>query len=843
MARPQTRPHSRILTASTLAACFAAGVLQDRAQAQVQNPAPSAKAPESLTVALGLYQRGLFSEAENYLGRFLSDHPDHPSAGEAHYRLGVCQLERGDSAENRSVAVKSFAQALVIGGESFRYMAECRYRLALTLQSSGRIEDAVKQSEKLVTSLPEDHYLLAPASFVHGESLRDAGQDEAAASAFDRAAQVAKTRLANAEASEEVNAEDATFLFPAYYQSAFCNMRVGALDAAAARFRAAADVADLSANDAPAEAEAECHYLAGDALLRAEQPQEAAKDFAAVLATDGAKGFRDDARLGLAWCALSLDDTERALAGFREVMADGRPELATQARLEVGRLLYKRGEMAEAITVLDPLLDEAGSTPASPNGNGSNPEGEESTASAFDPAPALEVRGLARLADGRFEASREDLANALTRAGSDRAAQARLTLALGEASTALEDWANAKANYDAVLALGGASEGEAASVLTDSLRGDALYGACLARHRLGEFVSSRELAEQLLAVLPKHRLARNARFAVGENLFAEERFEAAVRAFDAVGEGEDDLAHKAPFKAAWSAYLASKAADAKVRFESLASAENAPAVIREESLSMAALAAFESGDADSALALSDRFAANYADSQFLARTERVAARVLQSREELDAAAERLGRAAAAAGRTGDEGQASADRLEQAEVLFAKGDFEGAQALFAGLAGNQEAAGTKALEGAAWCAFELGDDAASLDRIQAGLNHPGLDPARRASLLELQSALHHRAEAWPEAVAAAERFFNECEDVAPARKRSMRYAMGVALSYGDDLPRAISTLAPLVDDEEFDRRGRACYEFAWALRRAGRNEEGLKAFARFAGVDRRPRARR
>jgi uncharacterized protein HemY len=87
-------------------------------------------------------------------------------------------------------------------------------------------------------------------------------------------------------------------------------------------------------------------------------------------------------------------------------------------------------------------------------------------------------------------------------------------------------------------------------------------------------------------------------------------------------------------------------------------------------------------------------------------------------------------------------------------------------------------GARAQEGLAWCAYELGDDASCQKLIEQALAHPELKD-RGGSLYELLATLHHRAQRWEPAAAAAraglEKYPNH------PRAGELRYALGASLA--------------------------------------------------------------
>lgn len=727
----------------------------------------SERPPEAFQLAVGLQQRGLHEEAARQFGDFLKANANHPLAAEAWYRLGTSRAEL----DQKDPAIEALGRALAVakrqGGE-FRLRPECRYRLGNLLESQGKHQPAVEQFTALGQEVAADHYLQAAARFAAGEGLRELGQLEQAVRAFAGAVEVA-------------TGEQATFRFPALYQLGFALLRTKSLVDAAAAFGEAAKVAPDEA------AKGECLYLQGDTLLRHEDHAGAqrALQAAAKLTSD----FRDDAAFGLGWVALGQKDqagAQRAFQQFVEQFADS--PLASKARLELGRSLYGDKKYAAAQQVLASLL-QGGTTP--------------------DVAQqAQELTGLCALASGAGEQALGSLQKALAEAAP--ADRARLSFALGEAYANLSRWEKAVAAYDAV-------PGDA----PPELRGDALYGACFALHSLGKHDDSIARAKAVLALQPKHRLADQAAFAVAECQFALQKFEPAEQGYTALAE-VPALRDKAAWKLAWCRYLRGDKAAAAVRFATITKADGSP--FAEEALAMLSLSLLESGKADAALESADRYRARFRDGAFLDRTERVAARVLRAKGDLPAAQKRLERAIAAVGKTGD---ASGDQIEQAELAYQQGDFQTADALFLKLAERNDGLGARALAGRAWCAFELGDDEACRKWLAAGQQHPAVGD-ELAGLLELQSALHHRRQEWPEAQAAAKALLQKFEKHSKAP--AMRYALGVAQARAGDATAARETLGKLLQDGGYERLDRVAYELAWACRRANDEPGAQQAFA-------------
>lgn len=727
-------------------------------------PCQNERPPEAFQVALGLQQRGLHEEAARHFEEFLKAQPGHALAAEASYRLGTSRAELGQN----DAAIAALRQALQRGAGGFPLRPECRYRLGNLLEAKGEHRPAVEQFGALAKEVGSDHYLLAPARFAEGEGWRELGDDQRAAGAF-------------AAAVEAAAGDQGAFRFPALYQLGFAHLRLGAMGPAAEAFAAAAERAPDDA------AKGECRYLHGDALLRQKDYDGAERSFAA--AGKVASEFADDAAFGLGWVALGRQDQRGAAKTFARCL-ERHPDspLAPAVRLELGRALYRDQRHAEASAALQPLLGD--------------------DAPAAQRQQARELAGLCALASGAGDQALERLQQALASAAP--ADRPRLSFALGEACASLGRWQEALAAYEAVPAEAPAE-----------LRGDALYGACFALHQLGRHELSSQRAELVVRLQPPHRLAVQAAFAIAENLFALQRYEAAEKAYQRLA-AEATLRDKVEWKLAWCRYLRGDKKDAGKRFAAFAGTDGSP--FAEEALAMTALCQLDAGDPDGALASADRYRARHRDGRFLDRTERVAARVLRQRGDLAGAQKRLERAAAATGARGDAG---GDLLEQAELCFQQGDFRAADERFGKLTDRADPIGARAAGGRAWCAFELGDDEGCDRWLQRASAHPAVGE-QLPDLLELRSALHHRRQQWPEARAAAEQFLAQFgkHGKAPA----MRYALGVAQARSGDDAAAGKTLAALQRDGGYERMDRVAYELGWALRRSGDEPGALRAFA-------------
>ena len=723
--------------------------------------------PESWRLAVGLIQRGLFAEAADQLRAFLKEAPRDPRVVEARYRLGVCELELGHTEQ----AVDLLGQAA--RDESFALRPECLYRLAGALQKLSRPAEAAVRFEEILKVTGEEHYLAAAAHYGAGEALRDAHQDARALPHF-------------AAAARSKDDDPQGYAFAGAYQAGYAQLRSGDAAGALGTFRGV--VKRWPAH----EALPELWYLIGEAAHRAHDDEAATEAWRKAAAAGGE--WADDARSGLASLARGRGDRDTAIAELRKLCSET-PEgpLADGARVELAQLLEDGGAHDQALRETEAVLKREALAPALR-------------------AHAIAVRGDALRGLGRIDDALTAYAQALQTSEGDAAA--RIRIARGETLLQAGRAKDAVADFDAA----GKSEDA-------GLRGDALYGLVRALHAQGEHDRSIAAAQRLRKELPSHRLAVHAAFAIAENLYAKGDHAGARRQFDAIP-AEHELAAPARYKAAWSAWLAEDAKDALRRFTALCDDKAQDDARREEALSMVALAAATAKQPDDALGAADRYAARYPKGTWLARTERVAARVLRERNDLRGAAERLARAERS--ESGDGAASLA--LERADIAFQAGDYAAAGKGYAQHAGRKDALGARALEGTAWCAFQLGDDAACLRAIRAGAAHPAAGDVA-PSLGELEVNLHQRAQDHVAAAAAAKRFLETWPE--HPRAPAMEFALGTSLARGGDAKAARVVLERVVKAARCPRVDLAEYELAWACRRGDDEEAARAAFLRVA----------
>jgi tetratricopeptide (TPR) repeat protein len=102
-------------------------------------------------------------------------------------------------------------------------------------------------------------------------------------------------------------------------------------------------------------------YFAGAAHLALAENERAIERFDEYLARDGGGQYDLPARLGKALALESSGDREQAIALYRELRAETESDeaLHVQAALAETRALQELGRLAEAIAVLEPMLEGA----------------------------------------------------------------------------------------------------------------------------------------------------------------------------------------------------------------------------------------------------------------------------------------------------------------------------------------------------------------------------------------------------------------------------------------------------------------------------------------------------
>lgn len=287
------------------------------------------RADEQYQYVAGLYDKGLHELVVKEARTFLKEHPDHPRASLARYRLASSLFELEKPAE----AAPEFRTLCADAG--FTYRGEAALRLGqceLELEHLDRAEAALNQA----LASGED-YLRAPAAFLLGEARFRSGDYAEASKRY-------------AEALER--APEGEYAPLALRGLAWCDRRTDANAKAAQR-------AQLFLQRYPQhELANELRFLAGDALLAAGDPRAALDAWKSV--QEGP--FFDAALRGRGFALSALGDLDASARAFGELLArfpDGR--FAAEAALQQGAHLVRAGRAEEALVPLNAKVAGEGS--------------------------------------------------------------------------------------------------------------------------------------------------------------------------------------------------------------------------------------------------------------------------------------------------------------------------------------------------------------------------------------------------------------------------------------------------------------------------------------------------
>lgn len=364
------------------------------------------------------------------------------------------------------------------------------------------------------------------------------------------------------------------------------------------------------------------------------------------------------------------------------------------------------------------------------------------------------------------------------------------------------------------------------------LQGDALYARIQLLHSMQRYDESLTLTRKFLKEHPGHRSLALANLAQAEDLFALGRYGEASKIYAGI---EGQQGPSARHKLAWCLWLLGSKEKAALAFARLVDDKHLAAALREDALAMEALARLELGENEAALARADLYKLRYPKGAFRARCERVASRALEKLGRLEAATKRL-RAAVAL----DEGKSRPqDDLGLADLLQRQGDYEKATKGYAAHAKDPGAIGFRALEGLAWCAFELGDIETCRRYGQEALaRSEGRE--KGAGLRQLLCSVELKAKRWKAAEEMALEFLRTHPE--DRRVADMRFSLALAMARGGKSREAERALEDLLEDGAGEHRDQVWYELAWTRRKLGKEEPALAAFRKVAETSKDPALR-
>lgn len=453
--------------------------------------APQGGPDEQYQFVIGLAEKGLHEQVVREANDFLASYPDHPKAVPTRYRLAAAQYSLGSLED----AAANFAPLAAL--EGFEFRAESGLRLAQCQLAADDFAGAATSLEVVLTL--EKEYLIKPSTFLLAE-------------AYFRGSEYAKAKQRYSEvAAVEEYTKDSL------YGMTWCSYRLKEYDEA---IRIAQDFETRFAGDPLV---AELQFLAGEAHLEADRPEEALASYTKVAAGP----FVDAAVRGAGFASAKAGDHAGAAGHFGRIVAEfPQSRFRLEAMLQQGIHLLKAERPADALQALassdlndnpDALYWRA----QAQQRNGMNEEAIATLEAAMQLNPSDELRG--RMASARgdilFDLGRHDEA----------------TAAYGEAES----------DYS-------------------------LHAAAVASLNAGDSERAVQLATQLIEGYPESPYLPKAKLALGEGLLQLKNYADAAQAFASTAASEEP-AHRsrALSRQAWSLYLMKELPTAGATFASV----------------------------------------------------------------------------------------------------------------------------------------------------------------------------------------------------------------------------------------------------------------------------------
>ncbi|HTF87148.1 MAG TPA: tetratricopeptide repeat protein [Planctomycetota bacterium] len=357
-------------------------------------------ADEQLRYLTGLASKGMPAELEREAQSFLREHPDHPRANEARYRL-ACALFEQKHTEKAADLLRPLCKQ-----RGFEFESEALFRLSQCELDLGRPAEAVAALERTLELGKE--YLALPARALHADALLAAGRIPDAERAF---------ALVLEHAPKSEYAPDAA--------CGLCWCAFKTRDFAAVVERSKQFLSNFSRHARAGEVQ----FLRAEAQLELGQSEAALQSYAKV----GEGSFADAALRGAAFAQASLGRHAEAAKAFA-TLAERFPQsrFVAEARLQCGVERLAAGDPQGALAALDPkIVGDRGegafwrAKALLASGDSAGALALASRASKDEKDPALAARWTTLRADLLTAAGRPDEARAAYEAAdSDYALQA-----------------------------------------------------------------------------------------------------------------------------------------------------------------------------------------------------------------------------------------------------------------------------------------------------------------------------------------------------------------------------------------------------------------------------------
>jgi TolA-binding protein len=431
---------------------------------------------------------------------------------EARFKLALAQLRSGDD----QLAEQNLFEVSKAAGDS-PWVARALFEYGQLQFTKKRHDRAGEALRKVLQSNPPEE-LAAPAAYMLAWIDLDAKKYAEAASGFEAVA---------AKYPKHALAGDAT------YQRAVALREAGQAERAA-------EVFNSYLKNYPDGAQvAGARQMIASSLTKAGKPQEAVRILAA-LAGD-AKTRSDAVLYELAWAQRNTSDENSAVAAYRQILElYPQSKLLNAVRAELGDLLFKQGQHAEAAQHLEKVVDAEGLDAKT------LAVARYRLASAYEKLKEWKKAGAAF---GRFVKDHPDdelAPSALFQAAEASIAAGRLTDAQQHLLLLVKKNAKSETTSVAMLKLGEVqaelgdhdAAGRTYQEFLDKFRQDKF--AYLAQFGVGWSLENRKKYDDARKAYEKVTAAHNgptaarAQFQIGETYFAQGKFEDAVKALLAV---------------------------------------------------------------------------------------------------------------------------------------------------------------------------------------------------------------------------------------------------------------------------------------------------------------------
>jgi TolA-binding protein len=449
----------------------------ERALAAYEALAPGASPDAILKLGLCAARQGRHADAVDRFEQLLSEHARSDQSTRARFELGLVLAEQGEA-----VGAAAAFEAVIEADPEGSLAGPAESRLGALAAAAGDHESAAAHFARAATSAARDPDAAGEATFQRGQALLASGDFQNAAEAFANLVEL-HPRHTRAKAS--------------LAQQAIALRRAGQTEDA---LRAFSQIESAPGDPLEPSLQTAVTYEEARALAESERADEAARAFRQVIDEGGS--LAPYAMLDLA--SIESEAGREAEAGallaqaVKSASSQGMPPaLRHQASYRLGASLYKQDRPADAARSLDAVI--------------------EASDAADLLAPALRLRAQCRLATGQAVKSVADFRRLVEEFAGQPEAAGDL-LGLGEALAAAQDWPESEAVLARLVR----------EYPSDELWFRARFGLGWAKENQGR---SEEAMDDYRAVADAHQgpTAARAQFQIGECLYAQKRYDEAVR--------------------------------------------------------------------------------------------------------------------------------------------------------------------------------------------------------------------------------------------------------------------------------------------------------------------------